>query len=189
MKNQFIIGARVYLRAIAKSDLTEEYQNWFNDEEVCKHNSHHRFPNYRENMEEYFRTVISSKNNLILGIIDKETDKHIGNIALQCIDSINRNAELAIIVGDKEYWGKGVGKEAAALIVNHGFNQLNLYRIYCATSEDNIAMQKLAESLGFKKEGVVRECFYKNGGYVDSINYGLLKHEYEKEKENTDNNS
>ncbi|MBU1019257.1 MAG: GNAT family protein [Patescibacteria group bacterium] len=178
MKKPFLTGETICLRPIEESDLNENYRDWFNDEEICRHNSHHRFPNYNENMEAYFRTTIQSENNLVLAIADKETDKHIGNISLQNIDATNRSAEFAIIVGDKDYWGKGVGKEAAGLIIDHGFKQLNLHRIYCGTSEDNVAMRKLAELLGFTEEGIGRECFFKNGQYRSSINYSILENEH-----------
>jgi len=180
MKKQFLTGRNIYLRPIEESDLTENYQQWFNDEEVCKYNSHHRFPNYRQDMDQYYNDVIKSKNNLILAIIVTETDEHIGNISLQDINQIDKTAELAIVIGQKNYWGKGLGKEAAGLIVKHGFEQLNLNRIYCGTLADNVGMQKLAESIGFKKEGVRRQCLYKNGNYQDGFDYGLLRSDYGK---------
>lgn len=181
MHNPFIVGEKLYLRAVEESDLNDNYRQWFNDEEVCQFNSHHRFPNYKQNMEEYYENVIKSGDNLVLAIADKESDKHIGNVALQDIDQLNCSAELSIIIGDKEFWGRGAGKEAAKLIINHGFKSLNLRRIYCGTSVENIGMQKLAEKIGFKKEGILREALYKNGRYVDIINYGLLREDYEKQ--------
>lgn len=180
MHNQFLTGKNIYLRHIDESDLNENYQQWFNNEEVCKFNSHHRFPNYRQDMGNYYNEVIKSKNNLILAIIFNKNDEHIGNISLQDINYIDKTAELAIIIGNKKYWGKGLGKEAAELIINHGFNELNLNRIYCGTLMDNIGMQKIAEAVGFKKEGVRRQCIYKDGVYKDGIDYGLLKSEYGK---------
>ncbi len=180
MKNQFLTGEKIYLRPIEENDLNENYQSWFNDEEVCQFNSHHRFPNYRQDMESYYQEVIKSKNHLILAIIDKESDKHIGNISLQEISGVDHSAEFAIIIGDKEAWGKGVGREAARLIIEHGFGQLNLHRIYCGTSEENIGMQKLADALGFKQEGILREAMFKNGGYKNIFLYGILKDEFAK---------
>ena len=180
MQNPFLEGRTIYLRTIVESDLNENYQHWFNDAEVCRFNSHHRFPNYREDMQSYFNDVIKSRNNLILAIITKDTDEHIGNISLQDINNVDRTAELAIIIGNKDYWGKGVGTEAVGLIINHGFKALNLHRIYCGTLRENIGMQKLAAAVGFKKEGIRRECIFKDGIYHNGIDYGLLASEYDK---------
>lgn len=178
MSHPFLTGDTVYLRTIEESDLNENYQQWFNDEEVCQFNSHHRFPMYLQDLGEYYRDVIKSQGNLVLAIVDKTTDKHIGNIALQNISSTDRLAELAIIIGDKEYWSRGVGYEACRLLITHGFNALNLHRISCGTSEVNVSMQKLAAKLGFTKEGTQREALFKNGVYQNIITYGLLAHEH-----------
>src|SRR3989338_1006372 len=149
MKNPFLIGESVYLRTIDEGDLNATYREWFNDAEVNQFNSHHRFQNYDEDMRAYYDRVIKSHDNVVLAICDKATDAHVGNISLMNIDALNQHAELGIVIGDKMQWGKGVGKESMRLIVTHGFEQLNLHRIYLGTAEDNIAMQKLAQSLGF----------------------------------------
>ena len=178
MKNPFLVGDKVYLRALTEDDLNATYREWFNDAEICEFNSHHRFPNYDEDMREYYETVIKSKKNLILGICDKASDAHIGNIALENIDTINRSAEFAIVIGDKTFWGKGIGKEAARLIIDHGFKALGLHRIYCGTSEDNVAMQKMALSLGFTEEGRARDAMFKSGAFKQVISYGLIDNEF-----------
>lgn len=180
MQQPFLIGEKIYLRVILESDLNENYQQWFNDAEVCVFNSHHRFPNYRENMKGYFDTVIKSRDNLVLAIIDKQNERHIGNISLQGISHLDGSAELALIIGDKNYWGKAIGEEACHLIIDHGFNALNLHRIYCGTSIENKGMIRLAQKVGFQQEGIVREALFKNGGYKDILNFGLLKNEYKK---------
>ena len=107
-------------------------------------------------------------------------DRHIGNIALQHIHPVNRAAQFSIVVGEKDSWGQGVGKEAGKLICDHGFQSLNLHRIACGTFENNIAMQRLAEFLGMVKEGVRRKAVYKGGKFLDVIEYGVLRDEYEK---------
>lgn len=146
MKYPFLIGDKIYLRGLEIKDLESNYIQWLNDEEVCKYNSHHVFPYYRENAEQYIKDTFNSRKALVLGIILIDNDLHIGNIALQDINYINRSAEFAILMGDKDYWGKGYSKEAAFLIIQHGFMALNLHRIYCGTSSDNLPMQKLALS-------------------------------------------
>src|SRR3989344_1191732 len=174
----FIEGVAVDLRPLSLEDVSDTYVGWLNDAEVCRYNSHHMYPNTRELAVEYVTRVRSQKNDLVLAVIAKDTKKHIGNISLQNMNPINRSAEFAILMGDKGSWGKGIGTEAAKLIVKHGFEQLNLHRIYCGTSEENIAMQKLAASLGFKEEGRSRQETFKNGSFRDVIRYGLLRREF-----------
>lgn len=174
----FLEGDNLYLRNLNKEDINNNYIHWFDDSEVCKMNSHHRFPNSEESMIKYIESVNNSNNQLVLAIIDKNDKDHIGNVSLQNINYINRSAEFAIIIGEKKYWGKGIGKECGKLIIKHGFSELNLHRIYCGTLSKNNGMINLAETLGFKKEGIRHEAEFKNNIYFDIIEFGLLKKEW-----------
>lgn len=180
--NYFLIGKNVGLRKLLVQDINGSYKEWLNDSEVCKYNSHGRFPVSPEQLQEYIEANSLGNSNLILAIIDLSTEKHIGNISLQNINYIDRNAEIAYLLGDKEYWGKGRARESSELLIYHGFFQLNLERIYCGTSEENKPMICLAERLGFMQEGIRRNAIYNNGTYHNIIEYGLLKSEYHMEK-------
>lgn len=170
----FIDGNKIYLRTLVSNDVNGPYAFWLNDPDITFYNSHGRFPMSVKMLMEYVNSVEVSKVNLVLALIAKDTNKHIGNISLQNIDWIDRNAEIAFLLGDKSYWGKGIMFEAANLLINHGFNVLNLHRIYCGTSSENIGMQKLANKLNMKKEGLRKEAIFKMGQYFDIIEYGIL---------------
>ena len=174
----FLVGEEIYLRPLIEADCDGPYPTWFNDPDVCRGNEHHVFPYTVEDAREYIENTSSSIQHLILAIICRVDDKHIGNIALDKIDYINSSAGLTIIIGDKSCWGRGYGKEAARLICDHGFLVLNLNRIACGTFEHNVKMRKLAEYLGMIEEGRRRNAVYKLGRYVDVVEYGVLKDEY-----------
>jgi [ribosomal protein S5]-alanine N-acetyltransferase len=176
----FLTGERIYLRPLIDEDGEGEYLKWFNDGEVCHGNSHHVFPHTKKKILEYITHSHQTRDEFILAILLKANDRHIGNIALQNINYIYRSADLTIILGDKSTWGKGYGKEAAKLLIQHGFFSMNLHRISCATFDTNISMKKLALSLGMKEEGRRRQAVYKNGNYIDIIEFGLVKDDYEK---------
>ena len=177
-KNHFITGKRIYLRLLELTDLDGNYVSWLNDPIVSQNNSHHIFPYSKESAESFIKETFIQNDKLVLAVCVKDDDVHIGNISLQKIDFFNQTAEFAIMLGEKEYWGKGYSKEAAELIIHHGFNTMNLKRIHCGTFENNMAMQKLAKYLGFIEEGRRREAFFKNGKFIDIIEFGLLKKEY-----------
>lgn len=177
MNRVFIDGERLYLRILQKEDIQGNYIHWFDDEEVCRYNSHHRFPMSEGKATSYVESINSSQSSLVLAMVEKQYNAHIGNISLQGINYFSRSAEFAIILGEKDFWGKGYSKEAGRLIIEHAFDNLGLNRIYCGTTEDNLGMQKLALSLSFKQEGVRRKAEYKNGKYLDIVEYGLLKEE------------
>lgn len=174
----FVEGKKIILRSLVETDLLGNWPNWFNDSQVCEFNNHHRFPVTQHESSVYLDKVRKDNDSLVLAIVERKESKHIGNISLQKIDWINRNAEFAVIIGDHNYWGKGYAYEASEIIINQGFNELNLNRIYCGTSELNIGMQKLALKLGFQKEGKRRQAFFKKGKYIDIFEYGLLVEEF-----------
>lgn len=162
-----------FVRALLESDIDGVYPSWFEDQEVCKYNSHGKFVKTKN----YFRAFYDSLNNeeQVVWAICHSTDGHIGNIGLQNISFINRSAEFAILLGDKRHWGKGVGKMAGSRLIAHGFDKLNLERIYCGTAANNKAMQDLALALGMVEEGRRRSHLYLDGAWVDVIEYGVLR--------------
>lgn len=174
----FLEDQRIGLRTLCENDISGNYKFWLNDGIVCQYNSHHRYPVTVGELEDYVKNVYQGQGSIVLAIVIKENSEHIGNVSLQCIDYLNRTAEFAILLGEKDYWGQGIGEEAGKLIINHGFEDLGLNKIYLGTSENNMGMQRLATKLGFMKEGVRREMLYKNGKYNDVIEYGLLYSEW-----------
>lgn len=173
-KDIFLESDHIYLRALTEQDVQGNYSRWLNDPEVTVFNSHGRFPMTIDMLLNYVAVSRRSGNDLVLAIVEKESQSHIGNISLQNINWIDRNAEIAFLLGDKLYWGKGIMFEAGSLLINHGFKLLNLHRIYCGTSELNVGMQKLANKLGMKKEGLRKEAIFKNGKYFDIVEYGII---------------
>ena len=175
----FLEGERVYLRPLRESDADGPYPDWLNDEAVCRGNSHHVHPYSRQQAAQYIEHSGRAGGDLVLAVVLKESGRHIGNIALQRIDWVHRCAQFAILLGDKSEWGKGHGLEAGRLIVRHAFDALNLNRIECGTFESNAGMRKLALGLGMKEEGVRRQAAYKDGRYLDVLQYGVLREEFD----------
>ena len=121
------------------------------------------------------------ENESLFIIQDKQNNKVIGHIGLYNIDLNIRSAEYAILIGNNEYIGKGVGKQVTNLILEYGFNKLNLNRIYLSFIKENIAAFNLYKKMGFKNEGCQRQAIFKNGVYYDSVLMSILKFEYDKE--------
>jgi RimJ/RimL family protein N-acetyltransferase len=182
----FIVGNHVVLRPLFETDINGRYPEWFNDAEVCFGNSHHVYPYLPGEAVEFIQSLTKKRDMLVLAILNKNTGEHIGNISLQEINFIYRDAELAILLGEKSCWGQGFGKEAVFLLVAHGFKALNLHRISCGTFLNNIAMQKIALSIGMRLEGTRRQAVFKDGVYYDMLEYGILKNEFEAVVHKTD---
>lgn len=173
----FLIGERVVLRPLREADVDGPYPGWFNDADTCAANSHHVWPYTREQALEYIRSVRQSRTDLVLAIEDSASGLHIGNVSLLSIHPVYRSAELAIVVGERDYRGRGYGREASALLVGHGFQAMNLRRIYCGTFGQPAATG-WAVSLGMREEGRRRSAAFKDGRWIDVVEYGLLAEEY-----------
>ncbi|MDP8237692.1 MAG: GNAT family protein [Candidatus Hatepunaea meridiana] len=183
LHNPFIIGDRVYLRPLERSDINERYLYWLNDPEVNRYLETGVFPQTLESLERFYENQISSHTDIVLAIIDKEKDVHIGNIKLGPINWIKRRSYLGMLVGDKNYWGKGLGTEIRRLMVEYAFYRLNLHRIDSSMYAEHKAIIRVNEKLGFKVEGIVRECVVIDGKYSNGVIMGLLRSEYKRENE------
>jgi [ribosomal protein S5]-alanine N-acetyltransferase len=171
----FVKGKGMYLRELRESDLEGRWYSWFNDSEVTQYQNKKIFPNSRERQREYYNTVKSSATDVVLAIVDERSGKHIGNVGLHKIDWVHRSAELGIVIGEKKFWGKGYGCQAWKMITDYGFDVLNLHRIYAVVMADNKASQNCAERAGFKKEGHIRDVFYKDGKYKSVYYYNSVR--------------
>lgn len=101
----------------------------------------------------------------------------IGEASLKSIRWFNRKAEVSLYLIPEAH-GKGLAMAAMKKLIDYAFNQLHLYRLEAEIIEYNSRSARLAENLGFVKEGTLREAKFYNGRYYDIIRYGLLKKEY-----------
>jgi ribosomal-protein-alanine N-acetyltransferase len=169
-----------FVRSLLEQDLDGPYLSWFEDQDVCRYNSHGKFFKNRDYFKEYFQAL--NAEDRVVWAICHTADGHIGNISLQNLSSINRHAEFAILLGDRRHWGKGVARLAGEKLIGHGFDKLNLERIHCGTAAGNVAMRKLALALGMIEEGCRRSHCFIDGNWMDVIEYGLLRSEFRSPK-------
>jgi len=166
---KFLIGERIYMRAMEKEDLGAILE-WVNDPEMRHLTQKEEFPVSRLRGEELFEKdkiffAICLNDNRLIGFLNLTINQ--------------RNATLGITI-DRSYWSKGYGKEATELALDYCFNTLNLHRVELWVFEFNERAIHLYEKLGFKKEGVHREAVYKKGKYWDVIDMGMLRDEWHK---------
>lgn len=181
-RKAFAEGSIVILRAMERADLNDRYVGWLNDPEVTRYMETGLFPTTCDDLENYYRAVSSSKNDVLLAIVDKKSGQHIGNLKLGPIHWVHRRASFGILIGEKEFWGKGAGLEATQLAVAYGFTRLNLNRIDLGVFAEHEAAVRCYEKAGFKVEGRLREDLYQGGEYKDRLLMGLLKSDYKPQK-------
>ncbi len=177
-KPEFVRGSRVYLRPLEREDLNARYLGWLNDPEVTRHMETGTFPTTARDLEKFYEEVTGSRRQVILAVVDQKSGQHIGNVKLGPIHWIHRCATFGIMIGDKKFWGKGVGLEATRLAVEYGFGRLNLRRIDLGVFADHDAAVRCYEKAGFKVEGRMRESLFQDGKYVDRLWMAILRSEY-----------
>jgi len=176
MRMPFLVGERIYLRPLAEEDL-DRCMRWINDPEILS-TLGRRFPMSRTLEREWLTSQYKSEKDFSLAIVLKDGDLHIGNCGLHQIDYQNRNAEFGILIGEKEHWGHGYAPEAAKMILQHGFDELNLHRISLEVYSHNERAQRAYEKAGFTPEGTMREAYFRSGRYYDNLIMGILRSEW-----------
>ncbi len=98
----------------------------------------------------------------------------IGTISLAEINSHHKVAEIGIVIGDKNYWNKGVATEVISELVAYAFSNLDIEYVGANVEETNISMQKVFEKVGFKKDGVFENARVKNGKRINVIHFSFF---------------
>jgi len=172
-------GARVRLEPLERSHLSTRYLSWLNDPEVTRYMETGIFPTTAEDLEHFFRSVTGSREQVVFAIIHKESGQHIGNVKLGPIHWVHRGATFGIMIGEKKFWGQGLGEDATRLAAEYGFFRLNLRRIDLGVFAEHEAAVRCYEKIGFKVEGRFREELFQGGEYKDRLWMGLLRSEYQ----------
>ena len=177
-------GKLVLLRPVQRADISSFLQ-WYNDPDVIQYLF--MYLPMTEMAEQKFiedlgTTRATTQLIFVIEAIETDKGKPIGTIGLHNINPKDHNATFGIAVGNKQYWSKGYGTEAAELIIRYGFEQLNLHRISSSAFSFNERSIRLHLKVGFKEEGRRREAVFKNGDYIDEVMFGLLREEWKKLK-------
>jgi diamine N-acetyltransferase len=174
-----IYGERVRLRAVERGDIPK-YYDWVNDPEVTRGLSLY-LPMSNADEEKWFERALEGDPNekpLAIEVKDGDGWKLIGNCGLFGIEWVNRSAELGILIGDKAAWNKGFGTETMVLLLRHGFETLNLNRLFLRVYGANARAVRAYQKAGFIEEGRMREAVFKNGRYDDIIIMSVLRSEW-----------
>ena len=180
-----IEGNKIYLKDLDEKNATQEYCDWLNDSEVNKYLETKEATIYE--LKQYIHDKNNNPNCLFLGIFLKENNKHIGNIKLEPIEFNNKNATLGILIGDKKYWGRGIGTEATKLLVNYAFNTLDLKEVNLGVISDNKAAIEVYKNAGFKIDMINKKSTRYGNKYYDGVIMSI-KNEKRGNHENTRRN-
>jgi RimJ/RimL family protein N-acetyltransferase len=167
-------GKLVLLRSLGRSDLPR--QNAFNNsvEIELAGGGDPPTPQSLERLQAEFDEQAAKGGRDGPSFAIEADGKFIGQCALFNLDATGRTSEIGITIGDKEYLGRGYGREAIALLVEHGFLHRNLRKVWLHVHGANGRAQRAYAACGFVEEGRLRQHVWSNGAYDDLLVMGLL---------------
>lgn len=166
-----ITGEKTVIKGITKENSTDIY-NWVNREEL-RNLTGTLYPVSEYEHEEWIKRQTTSSDRKLFVIYDKENDRPIGSIGLKNIDTVSRNAELFICIGDSSA-PEGCGSDAVSTFVKYCFLHLNFHKIYLHVFESNPRAIRCYQKAGFKMEGELKEHHFQNGAYETVFVMGMV---------------
>jgi RimJ/RimL family protein N-acetyltransferase len=169
-----LIGEKVDLVA-AERCYVPQYVKWINDPEVTQWLKVN--PPLSPEMERDWVDSLQREGRMTFTILTKEGTP-IGNMGLEEVSWRYKRASMGIMIGEKEYWGKGYGTDAITTLLRYSFEELGMRRVDLVTDSDNVRAQKAYCKCGFREEGVLRQSRSKNGRVVDDVLMSILSTEW-----------
>jgi len=179
----------ISLMPLSLENVTSFYK-WINDKEVIRYSlSYFDKITSEGEISRWYREMLNEKNSINLGIYLKNTNELIGYAGISKISETNKSGEYFIFIGEKKYWGKGIGTQVTKEVLELGFNKFDLNRIMLTVSEPNIGGIRAYEKSGFIVEGRLREACFRNNEFHDKIVMSVLRHEWKSLKKNKEKTS
>ena len=176
-----IASGRVHLRPFEPTD-AELYRRWRADADpMSLAGWHDRAPMSLAQVEVRIARLTDEqgKDHCTFLICLTADDRPIGEVMLADIDRRNGSAQLGIFIGETAEWGKGYGTDAVNAIVDFGFAELRLERIWLNVWTENPRAQRAYEKAGFVHEGTVRHDRFEHGVYTSGHVMAILRSEWE----------
>ena len=182
-QEKMIYSTRIRLRAPERSDIPR-FVTWVNDPEVAAGVLLY-LPMSLADETSWFESMLErppAEHPMVIETREGEGWLPIGSCSFHNLNWRVRSGEVGIMIGEKTFWNQGYGTEAMDLLVCHGFDTLNLNRIYLRVFANNPRAIRSYEKVGFIHEGVERQGMYKAGQYIDVMLMSVLRSEYEGRK-------
>jgi ribosomal-protein-alanine N-acetyltransferase len=175
---------RLILKGISPRDMAFIFGQ-FAKEEVKEILGHRTDGEYEKELYKQNNGYAAYNRSFILFLLtEKESGTIIGRCGLHNWSVDHNRAELGYIMADESYKQKGLMTEAVGEVLKHGFTELQLHRIEALVGSHNVPSLSILRKYGFIREGLLREHYYIDGRYEDSIVFSKLNSEYLNEMEN-----
>ncbi len=173
---------RLILRKFTVGDAEDMYNNWANDERVCRFLSWSPHKSVDETKELLKGWVTAYESDSTYNWAIDYNGKAIGSLSVVTINERREYADLGYCMG-YDYWNKGIMTEAVKAVVDYLFSEIGVNRIGISHAVKNPGSGRVAEKCGLKYEGTMREFFKaSNGEFFDISFLGIIRKDWEKLK-------
>ena len=157
-------------------DQAPYFQRWLRDPEVITYSlSVFQELTTLAQVTTWLTRTLQDQKSLTLGIYLAETNELIGYAGIANISRVNQAGEYFILLGEKRYWGQGIGTAVTKQVVTQGFQELGLNRIMLTVSAPNEGGVKAYLRAGFQVEGRLRQACYRHEAFHDKLVMSVLK--------------
>lgn len=189
MYNPYAVGRHVYLRHPTLADVEGRWHEWLSDEETTRWLSLRQWPNFIERQKEFYEACKKAEDRLVLSVIDRESDRHIGVCNLSSINWVHRYCDIAITIGEPEFRTGPYVLEAMSLLLRTAFFKLNMRNVKSSFVATNEASNAIHDVFRFKEAGRFPGLFWDRGQYVDVVIAMLNRDEWLKRNGETQTNT
>ena len=148
-----INGSRILLRDKDPSDAWDDY-SWETDPELAKLDAAPiAFISYSQYLVDYTYDLRMPRTTSRQFAVDTLDGKHIGNCSYYNLDKNRGEAEMGIMIGDRDYWNKGYGVDVINTLLDHIFQKTKVDRVHLKTLDWNARAQKCFRKCGFTECG------------------------------------
>ena len=173
----------IVLRPIKKSDITERYLSWFSDKTV---NKFLEINNLTKNeVLNYIKTGVNNKSYFMFAVCIEDTGLHIGNIKIGPIKHKYYVTDLVTVIGDKDYWGKGIASNAIKKAIEIAFDTFGLRKVSASIDSLNVGSLKSYTNAGMQVTANIPNYFMHNNNiFSDKIFVGCDNNKFKVENYN-----
>ena len=175
-----IEGRTIVLRPLSENEINERYLSWLNDPQINQFLEIRYRKQTMADIYGYVNGLRTSPGCEIFGVFARKSNMHVGNVAVTHFNPNHQGTAIyGIMIGEQRALISGLGAETEALIIEFLFRQPEIRKIKAGCHSENHKSWQLIESLGFKREGVLREeAVLSSSKICDVYLYGILKKEW-----------
>ena len=171
MIDELIVGDRIYLRNLSPEESLSHYVDWLNDPDINRYLEARFVSHTADGVADFVRRCNEANDNLLLGMMLRSEDRHVGNIKLGPINPHHCRGDVGLLIGDRSVWGHGIGPEAIRLLTAHALENLNLNKVCAGIYGVNQGSMRAFEKAGYVRSAHLGNHWKVGDGWTDHLVY------------------